>query len=183
MSSNKKRQLEKPESKSSNKMRESPTSVAETLTPISAVQVKSPRSPMSIALPHTLPKTAAQLEWEHQQLVKQHDEQQKIITDKETQKNIKEGRYTDIAPRGKLREPQETFDEINERYAKSDKKDFKELDENKDWGLTFGGKKSKRKTRKTKRKSKRKTKKTKKTKRKTRKSKKSKRKGRKTRRK
>ena len=179
MSSSKKRQLDPPNS--SNKMRQSPININETLTPISPVQGKPPRPPLSLLLPHTLAKTQKQIEWEHEQLVKQHDEQQRIITDKKKQKNIKEGRYTDIAPRGELQKPQDTPDEINKRYAKADKEDFDKLDENKDWGLAFGGK---RKTRKTKRKSKRKTKrKTRKTKRKTRKSKKSKRKSRKTRRK
>ena len=183
MSSGKKIKLEIPDS--SNKIGSSPTSIMETSSPISPVQVKSPRPPMSMKLPHTLPKTAAQLDYEHEQLAKQHNEQQRIITDKETQKNIKEGRYKppEILSLGKLREPQETFDEINKRYAKSDKEDFDKLDENKDWGLAFGGKKSKRKTKKSKRKIKKSKRKTKKSKRKSKKSKRKNRKTHKTRRK
>jgi hypothetical protein len=189
MSSNKKRQLVEPGPDSTNKIRQSPTSVTETSSPISpdwnrmktienipgAAQGKPPGPPLSLINPDTLPKT---LEEQEKELRKKQDKKNQMELAENTEKNIALALET-----GKPIKPQETFDEINERYAKSDKKDFKELDENKDWGLTFGGKKSKRKTRKTKRKSKRKTRKSKKTKRKTRKSKKSKRKGRKTRRK
>ena len=194
MSSNKKRQLEKPAPYSSNKMRQSPTSVADTNSPISpdwnrmktienipgAVQVKPPGPPLSLIHPDKLPKNQKQIDLKHEQEAKEHHR----IQDKKNQKELAENTEKKIAlplEVGKPIKPQEP--NIHKRYAEADKKDFKELDENKDWGLTFGGKKSKRKTRKTKRKSKRKTRKSKKTKRKTRKSKKSKRKGRKTRRK
>ena len=185
MSSIKKRQLENPET-SSNKIRQpSPVSVMESLTPISphsrakAIQEKLPG--LSIIPPDTLPKNQKQLDWEREQEEKEHRRIQDKITAEDTLKNIKEGRYIsneDHEHNAFSTTPQEP--DIHKRYAEADKKNFKELDENKDWGLTFGGK---RKTRKTKRKSKRKTRKTKKNKRKTRKSKKSKRKGRKTRRK
>ena len=185
MSSIKKRQLENPETSSSKIRQPSPVSVMESLTPTSpharakAIQNKLPG--LSIIPPDTLPKNQKQLDWEREQEEKEHRRMQDKITAEETLKNIKKGHYIsneDHDHNAILTTPQEP--DIHKRYAEADKKNFKELDENKDWGLTFGGK---RKTRKTKRKSKRKTRKTKKNKRKTRKSKKSKRKGRKTRRK
>ena len=188
MSSIKKRQLETPDSSSSNKIRHpSPVSVMESLTPTSpharakAIQNKLPG--LSIIPPDTLPKNQKQLDWEHEQEEKEHRRIQDKITAEDTLKNIKKGLYIsneDHEHNAFLTTPQEP--DIHKRYAEADKKNFKELDENKDWGLSFGGKKSKRKMRKSK-KTKRKTRKSKKTKRKTRKSKKSKRKGRKSRRK
>ena len=174
MSSIKKRQLSNPET-SSNKIRQpSPTSVIESLTPTSprarAIDIQKKLPGLSIIPPDTLQKTTAQLEHEHQQEEKEHRRIQAQKTNEETLKNIKEGLYisNDSHFASALSTtPQEP--DIHKQYAEADKKKFKELDENKDWGLTFGGKKSKRKTRKTKRK-------TRKTKRKTRKSKKTKRK-------
>lgn len=185
MSSIKKRQLENPETSSSKIRQPSPVSVMESLTPTSprtrAIDIQKKLPGLSLILPDTLPKTAAQLEHKHQQEEKEHRRIQDKITEEETLQNIKKGAYIsneDHEYNALSTTPQEP--DIHKQYAEADKKKFKELDENKDWGLTFGGK---RKTRKTKRKSKRKTRKSKKTKRKTRKSKKSKRKTRKTRRK
>ncbi len=185
MSSTKKRLLETPDPSSSNKIRQpSPTSITESLTPTSpyarakAIQEKLPG--LSIIHPDTLPKNQKQLDWEREQEEKEHRKIQEKITDEKTRKNIKEGRYTSNASHYRhaiSTIPQEP--DIHKQYAEADIRDFKELDENKDWGLTFGGKKSKRKMRKTKRN----TRKIKKTKRKMKKSKISKRKGRKSRRK
>jgi len=188
MSSNKKRQQLNPPN-SSNKIRQSsPTSIVESMTPTSphvrakAIQEKLPG--LSIIPPDTIPKNQKQIDLEREQEAKEYRRIQEKKNDKKTLKNIKEDLYISNASHftsALSTTPQEH--DIHKQYAEADKKKFKELDENKDWGLTFGGKKSKRKTRKTKRKSKRKTRKTKKNKRKTRKSKKSKRKTRKTRRK
>ena len=169
MSSSKKRQLVPPGPESTNKMRDlSPISVIESLTPTSprarAIDIQKKLPGLSIIPPDTLQKTTAQLEHEHQQEEKEHRRIQDKITEEETLKNIKDGHYisNDSHFASALSTtPQEP--DIHKQYAEADKKKFKELDENKDWGLTFGGKKSKRKTRKTKRK----TRKSKKTKRKT----------------
>ena len=88
----------------------------------------------------------------HEQQKKQHDKEQMIINNKKYEENKQRGNVLPSSTRHLIRPPQ-NYDLYN-KYNEADKKVFKQIDENKDWGLTFGGKKSKRKTRKSKKKSK-----------------------------
>ena len=68
-----------------------------------------------------------------------------IINNKKKDENKQRGNYGRISSRVYQVPSQDYY--LYNKYTEADKKLFKQIDENKDWGLAFGGKKSKRKTR------------------------------------